>query len=274
MAYRMFGSGPALVMVHGWPLSGVTFRGLIAELRQSYTCYVPDLPGAGDTPWDPTIRDLFFDGGRLIGEFVDRLGLERFAMMGFDSGGAIARIAAAPRPARVFALVMTNTETPGHTLPMMTALQTVAGLPGAATVFRWLLRSRTFLRSRFGFAGGFADLAYLDGDFKDATLEGLQRDPSGALLALRNADLDVADHLAEIHAKIDAPLLCVWGDRCGFFPLHGAEAMIRDWRGEAHLEVVPGLKLLVHEESPGVVARAMMPFLRAHAPALRTAASG
>lgn len=274
MAYRVFGSGPALVMVHGWPLSGVTFRGLIPELQKSFTCYVPDLPGAGDTPWDPRVRDLFFDGGRRIGEFVDRLGLESFAMMGFDSGGAIARIAAAERPKRVFAMVMTNTETPGHSVQLVKTLQRTTSLPGATAMFRLLLRSRIFLRSRFGFAGAFADLSALEGDFKQATLEGLQRDPSGALLSLRNADLGVVDHLAKVHAKIDAPLLCVWGDRCGFFPVEGAQEMVASWQPEAHLEVVSGQKLMVHEESPGLVLRAMIPFLRAHAPAHLTAASG
>lgn len=274
MAYRVFGTGPALVMVHGWPLSGVTFRDLIPELQKSYTCYVPDLPGAGDTAWDPTVRDLFFDGGRRIGEFVDRLGLERFAMMGFDSGAAIARIAASERPGRVFALVMTNTEIPGHVPGLVKLLQRAASLPGAKTVFGSLLRSRMFLRSRFGFAGTVSDLAYLDGDFKDATLAGLQRDPTGALLSLRNADLNVSDHLDQVHAKIDAPLLCVWGDRCGFFPVQGAQKMVENWRGEAQLEVVPGQKLLVHEESPDAVLRAMIPFLRAHAPVHRVAASG
>lgn len=274
MAYRVFGSGPALVMVHGWPLSGVTFRGLLPELQNSFTCYVPDLPGAGDTPWDPTVRDLFFDGGRRIGEFVDRLGLEKFAVMGFDSGGAIARIAASERPGRVFAVVMTNTETPGHSAQLVKMLQRAAALPGATAIFRWMLGSRMFLRSRFGFAGTVADLNYLDGDFEKATLAGLRRDPSGALLSLRNADLDVVDHLEQVHAKIDAPLLCVWGDRCGFFPVHGAQQMVENWRGEAHLEVVPGQKLLVHEESPKPVLRAMIPFLRAHAPTHLTAASG
>ena len=274
MAYRVFGSGPALVMVHGWPMSGVSFRELIPELQKSFTCYVPDLPGAGDTPWDPTVRDLFFDGGRRIGEFVDALGLSSFALTGFDSGGAIARIAASERPGRVFAMVLTNTETPGYIPTLVKAMQTAAALPGSTAVFRWLLRSPRFLRSKFGFGGAVADPGYLEGSFNDATLAGLQRDPSGALLSLRNADLDVAEHLGAIHEKIDAPLLCIWGDACPFFPVRGVEAMVQGWPVQAHLEVVPGQKLLIHEESPQDVLRAMIPFLRAHAPAHLAAASG
>ena len=267
MAYRVFGSGPALVLVHGWPLSGVSFRALVAELQQQFTCYVPDLPGAGDSPIDPTLKDLFHDGARVVGTLVDRLGLDRFGLIGFDSGGAMARIVAAERPGRVFALALTNTETPGHKLPMIKMFQLAASLPGATTAFKWMLGSKAFLRSKFGFKGTFANLDYLDDpEFRSATLEPLQRDPSGALYSVKNADLDIADDLEEIHAKIDAPLLCVWGDRCGFFPLEGAEAMVNGWPTQAHLEVLPGQKLLVHEEQPQAVLRAMIPFLREHAP--------
>ena len=46
----------------------------------------------------------------------------------------------------------------------------------------------------------------------------------------------------------------------------GAEAMVNGWPTQAHLEVLPGQKLLVHEEQPRAVLRAMIPFLREHAP--------
>lgn len=276
MAYRVFGSGPALVLVHGWPMSGVSFRAILVELQQHFTCYVPDLPGAGDSPLDPTMTDLFHDGARAVGRLVDALGLERFGLIGFDSGGAMARIVASERPGRVFGIAMTNTETPGHKLPLIKMFQMATSIPGSLLAFKWMLRSKAFLRSKFGFKGTFANLDYLeDPEFVASTLEPLQRDPSGALWSVKNANLDIADHLDEIHAKIDAPLLCVWGDRCGFFPLEGAEAMVNDWPAQAHLEVVPGQKLLVHEEQPQAVLRAMMPFLREHAsPTLLKANAG
>lgn len=267
VAYRVFGSGPALVFVHGWPMSGVTFRGLVAELKQHFTCYVPDLPGAGDSPLDPTMKDLFRDGARSIGALVDRLGLDRFGLIGFDSGGAIARIVAAQRPGRVFGLALTNTETPGHKLPLIKMFQRAASLPGATLAFKWMLGSKAFLRSKFGFKGAFANLDFVeDPEFRASTLVPLQRDPTGALHSFKHADLDIADELDAIHAEIDAPLLCVWGDRCGFFPLENVEAMVRGWPMPARLEVVPGHKLLVHEEQPQAVLRAMLPFLREHAP--------
>jgi pimeloyl-ACP methyl ester carboxylesterase len=265
MAYRVFGTGPAVVFVHGWPFSGSSFRSLVARLKQHFTCYVPDLPGAGETPWDPSIRDLFVEGGERVAAFVRALELPRVALVGFDSGGALARVAAAELGCRVFALALTNTETPGHRLPLIEAFQKIARLPGSALAFRFLLHARWFVESKYGFGSAVARLSHLDGDFAAATLEPLKRDASGALTALCNADLNVGEHLAEIHARIDAPLLCVWGDRCGFFPLPHAETMVQDWRGPAALEVVEGERLLVHEEAPDAVVHAMLPFLLHHA---------
>jgi pimeloyl-ACP methyl ester carboxylesterase len=46
---RRFGSGPALLLVHGFPLSGFTWRKVLPELSRRYTCYVPDLRGMGES---------------------------------------------------------------------------------------------------------------------------------------------------------------------------------------------------------------------------------
>jgi pimeloyl-ACP methyl ester carboxylesterase len=45
IAYREIGSGPPLVLLHGWPLSGLTYRQLIPYLAGRFTCYAVDLPG-------------------------------------------------------------------------------------------------------------------------------------------------------------------------------------------------------------------------------------
>lgn len=41
------GSGPPLVMVHGWALHGGVFAPLVAALRERFTLHVVDLPGHG-----------------------------------------------------------------------------------------------------------------------------------------------------------------------------------------------------------------------------------
>ena len=51
VAVRVFGQGPAVVLVHGFPVHGYTWRKLLPKLSESFTCYVVDLPGLGDSDW-------------------------------------------------------------------------------------------------------------------------------------------------------------------------------------------------------------------------------
>ena len=51
LAYRREGSGPALLLIHGWPLTGATWRKVLPRLAERFTCIVPDSPGLGDTRW-------------------------------------------------------------------------------------------------------------------------------------------------------------------------------------------------------------------------------
>lgn len=267
VAYRRFGHGPAIVLIHGWPLSGITYRALVAELSQSFTCYVPDLPGAGDSPPDPNLKEFFGDFACLIGQFVDAVGLDRFALVGHDSGGAMARVAAAQLGKRVTAMVLTNTEVPGHVPGVVKMLQYAAALPLARPIFQLLLGSRAFLRSAFGFGGAFQDKDLIDGEFRETACAPLARDVSSALLSLRRADLNVAHTLPEVHAAIHAPLLCLWGDADPFFSTAGAETIVEQWAGPARLERIPGKKLLVHEEVPTLVAAHIAEFVGQQAPA-------
>ena len=45
--YTISGKGPAIVLIHGFPESGLLFQGLEARLAEKFTVIIPDLPGAG-----------------------------------------------------------------------------------------------------------------------------------------------------------------------------------------------------------------------------------
>ncbi|MEM6294159.1 MAG: alpha/beta hydrolase [Myxococcota bacterium] len=261
MAYRSFGSGPALVLVHGWPLSGETYRDLVEQLSDDFTCIVPDLPGAGHTPWDDTIEESFTGYADRLVAFIEALGLQSFGVLGHDSGGAVARLVAARMPQRVYGVALTNTEVPGHVPTVVRALQIAAKLPGARWMFRRLVHSRAYLRSKFGFAGCFKDLDVIHGSFDDTAVAALRRDTGPAITVLRNANLSIPEQLDDVHAQIDAPMIAVWGDEDPFFPYGGAEAMAKQWPRDAVLHRMPGYRLLVHEEAASEVARLMRPFL-------------
>ncbi len=56
VALRTVGQGPDVLFVHGWPVSGATFRTLLPFLAEHVTCHVIDLPGAGSSRFTPETR--------------------------------------------------------------------------------------------------------------------------------------------------------------------------------------------------------------------------
>lgn len=263
IAYRCFGQGPALVWVHGWPLWGVTYRELVELLEPHFRCYVPDLPGAGQSPWDPQMKDFLAGSAAHLVSFIDALGLDACALVGHDSGGTIARMAAPQLGTKLRAMVLFNTELPHHVPWLVRVLTISLSLPGAAWMLRTLLGWRWYRHSALGLGGCFYDAALLDGTFHEACIAPITRDPSGALATLRSADFSVVQRFPELHASIRAPTLCIWGARDPIFPLERARAMVDAWPN-ARMQVIDRAKLLVHEEAPQEAAAWMTPFLHEH----------
>jgi pimeloyl-ACP methyl ester carboxylesterase len=263
IACRRFGSGSPLLLVHGFPLSGFTWRKILPELAERHTCWVPDLPGMGESTWTDDTEWSFPGQARTLKRLADRLGLERYSVLAQDTGGTFARLLALDDAARVERLVLINTEIPGHRPPWIPLYQFLMTLPGAQASFGLLLRSRWFLRSGMGFGGCFSDLSLLDGAFHEHVVEPLLRSPErmeGMARYLTGLTWEPVDALATDHGRLTMPVLLLWGADDPTFPLAQARTMLRQI-GHARLVEIPGAKLLVHEEKPADVARATLEFL-------------
>lgn len=263
LALRRFGSGPPLLLVHGFPLSGFTWRKLLPELSQRYTCYVPDLPGMGESEWTDATDFSFPGQGQTLRVLVDRLGLERYSVLAQDTGGTFARCLALVDGARIEKLVLINTEIPHHRPPWIPLYQFLMGVPGTLTAFSLLLRSHAFLRSRMGFGGCFNDLRLIEGDFHKHVVEPLVRSPArrdGMRRYLRGAKWEPVDAFEHDHARMAMPVQLIWGADDQTFPVEYARKMVKAFP-DARLVEIPGGRLLVHEEKPAEVARSVMEFL-------------
>jgi haloalkane dehalogenase len=105
-----------------------------------------------------------------------------------------------------------------------------------------------------------ADRRLIASDLSPRFLEPLVNDRrrlAGALAVIGNANPSDFDAIALIHPKLTAPVRLVWGVRDPWFPLSGARAMLKTFGGPATLTEVPDAGLLVHEEAPHAVARAI-----------------
>ena len=268
LAYWVVGDGPDVVFVHGWPLHSATWRDVVQTMSASYRCHLIDLPGAGQTRWDDGAPFGLWEHARTLREALEKIGLTEFALVAHDSGATIARLLMTLMQG-VWALVMGNTEVPGHPLPGLKAAKVAVALPGSA----WLVQAATKssrLRHKM-FEGCFEDLTFIHGEFGRHFVEPLTSNPEcvrGQLRLVRHIDWGVVAHeLHDVHQQITAPVLLVWGERDPWFPWKFARDMIDSFSGPAaEVHLIPRAKLFAHEEFADEFAQATMSFLSAREP--------
>ena len=266
--WRLGGPGPDLVFVHGWPLDARTWRRCVAALRDGYTCHLIDLPGAGRSQWG---SDGPMGVGPLAGvllEAIEAMELSgpSLGLVGHDSGGTFARLAAAELGPRIHGLVLGNTEIPDHHPWRLRALLRAVRSNALGPLWPRLLNSRWgqegALRDSFGDTGWPGR-----GEFVELFLEPLWSSRGvfdEAMRLARHIEVEDFDVLAEAHPRIEAPVKLVWGEDDPWFPLGKCRPMCETFGGEVDLVVVEGAKLFVHEEYPERFAREVRAHFDAH----------
>ena len=94
------GSGPPLVLLHGWAMHGGVFEPLVQRMRARYTLHLVDLPGHGFSRDSEVALELEATVDALFAQVPDA------PWCAWSLGGLFALHAALRSPARVPALVM------------------------------------------------------------------------------------------------------------------------------------------------------------------------
>lgn len=107
---RVGGSGPALLLLHGYPETHVMWHGVAPRLAEHFTVVVADLPGYGASFRPPVSADHAAHSKRafaadLIGTMAE-LGHDTFAVAGHDRGGRVAYRMALDDPAAIARLAV------------------------------------------------------------------------------------------------------------------------------------------------------------------------
>ena len=255
--WRKDGSGPAIVFLHGFPLSGETWDAVIVPLRERFTCYTLDLIGLGQSRSEADEDYASAGQARCFQQTLSTLGVERYALVGNDTGGWIARELALIDSARVSHLILTNTEIPFHRPPWIPLYQTLAHIPGAGGAFRLLLRSRLFRQSGMAFGGCFHDLALIESSFHRRFIAPLIASGArmeGAMRFLRCMKFTRLDEFQRLHHDLAMPTLFIWGAHDPTFPEPRARAMLSQFPNVSGFHTIANAKLFVYEEQPGEVA--------------------
>jgi len=109
LAYDRIGSGPAVVLLHGWPGDRTDHRNLIPRLG-GCEVVAPDLRGFGTSDKhaaDPAAQYTAAGQARSVAGLITELGLDRPVVFGYDDGSRVAQALARDRPDLVRALVLT-----------------------------------------------------------------------------------------------------------------------------------------------------------------------
>ncbi len=263
-AVRVFGSGPALVFIHGFPTHGYTWRKLLPRLSKDYSCYVVDLPGLGDSDWTNKTDFSFTAQAHRLSQLFATLGLNSYGIIAHDTGATIARLVALSNPDQVRHLIAINTEIPNHRPPWIPAYQVLASIPGANPVFRLTMRSKFYQTSSMGFKEFYTDKTLLKdpvnmGPYLDPVINSSKR-MGGFLEYLKGIEWPVVDRMEQMHKLIKARTLLLWGENDKTFPIELARGMIPQFEGTATLVPISA-SLLPHEEKPSEVLRQIVDFI-------------
>jgi len=250
------GTGSAVVLIHGFGSSIYTWKDVIPALAVRHDVIALDLPGFGesDRPADLSL-DAF--PAAVIG-LMDRLGIERTALVGNSMGGATAAIVAATAPERVSRLVLLDAagfNMEPEARPFMVRLTTSWAAPVLG-----LLPGKRLLVER-SLRQVFHDDTLVTEERVSEYLAPAQR--PGTFPALRSLGASLRarpEAVAAALSAISAPTLVIWGDDDRWIPIAHADRFVAGIKG-ARKVVIPACGHVPQEEKPAEVARLVLEFL-------------
>ncbi len=246
---RESGAGPAVVLVHGYPLDGAMWSGVARALAGRFRVLKPDLPGRGETaaPAEGRIEDYadFLDA--VFEGLGEPAGLAGFSMGGYASLALVRR-----RPAALRALALVDTRASADDAAGKAkreeAINTVRA-QGVAPIAEAMV------------ARLLGPMSLSNRDLVDRLKRIMLRQKPETVAADLAAMRDRPDS-SDVLREIAVPTLVVVGDSDTLTPPSDSQAMAGTIPG-ARLVTVPAAGHLTPMERPGAVAAALGDFFAA-----------
>jgi len=234
--YREAGvrGAPKLLLLHGFPSSSHMFRDLMPLLASDFHIIAPDLPGFGQTdmPAREEFEYSFEHISRVVEQFTEVVGFDRYAMYVFDYGAPTGLRLALRHPERIRAIISQNGNAYEEGLSAgWNPIQAYWRDPSPAN--RQALRALLTLETtKWQYTHGVPDGATVAPDgygLDDYYLarpgaDEIQLDIFGDY----KTNVALYPDFQAYFRKHQPPLLAVWGKNDPFFLPAGAEAFKRD----------------------------------------------
>jgi pimeloyl-ACP methyl ester carboxylesterase len=246
---REIGKGPAVVLVHGFPLDGAMWSGVARALSTRFHVFKPDLPGRGDgaVPAPTSVEGHADFLQALLGQIEGPVGIA-----GFSFGGYVALALMKRRPEKVRALALVDTRASADDdAGRAKRDETIAAVRanGVAPLVE-SMPAKLLSPESLGRADLVERVRRMISRQKPETIE-------ADLVAMRDRP-DSTPFLTEVAI----PTIVVVGERDALTPPADSEAMAAAIPG-ARLAVVPGAGHLTPMERPKAVAEALGTFFGA-----------
>jgi pimeloyl-ACP methyl ester carboxylesterase len=270
VVYRVAGSGPPIVLIHGMLNSSSHWQSVALNLAREYTVIAPDLIGHGDSA---APRGDYSLGAHAasIRDLLAAVGIDRATVVGHSLGGGVAMQFFYQFPQRVERLVLISSGGLGHGVSPM--LRTAA-LPGmsallSATIHPRLLGGLRAAGRRLSERGAGSGV-YLQAIAR--ALSPLEnRDARAAFLHTLRAVIDVHGQRVSATDRLylleSMPTLIVWGERDHTIPLqHGRSA--HQAIPHSHFRTLPRAAHFPHLEDPDGLSALLRQFVSETEPGL------
>jgi len=269
------GSGPLVVMLHGFPECWYSWRHQLRGLSDSFDCVAPEMRGYGET--DAPVGVANYSLEKLVGDVADlihALGRDRAVVVGHDWGGGVAWATALMRPEVVERLIVLNCphlkrfseelrRNPRQMLRSWYMLFfQLPALPEA------LFRARNYAALDSALKNGTVrkgaitdeDMRYFRDAFKNrysisAAINYYRANMRTGLMAR-------SDQRAWIDRKIAAPTMLIWGEQDFALGKELTYDMDRLFSGQFELRYIAESGHWVQQEQPEQVNAYMREFLR------------
>ena len=266
LAVRQWGAetSPAVVLLHGLRGYSGTWRGLARTLSPSYRLIAIDQRGRSDSDWDPQ-RNYYTDRYLADLEFiVDRLGLDRFFLIGHSMGGTTSYVYADKHPERLEALIIEDIA-PGSSVQGEGASRIRAEMASIPEDFASWSEARAYWRKSRPMLKHEAIEQRLAESLREETTGRIawRYDAAGISQTRLNSDPSRVVDLWPVVERLQVPTLVIRGALSDFCPAETVAKMCRR-NGNIRSVTMTGASHYVHDDAPGPFADQVGRFLAAH----------
>ncbi|MGB6299179.1 MAG: alpha/beta hydrolase [Rivularia sp. (in: cyanobacteria)] len=266
--YVTQGSGPLMLMLHGFPEFWYSWRYQIPEFAKNFKVVAPDLRGYNDS--DKPQEQSAYVMTELVKDvegIISGLGYEKCVLVGHDWGGGIAWNFAYAYPQMVERLIVMNHP---HYAKFSEGFRTPQQLLRSWYVFLFQLPVIPELYVQFQdyqfIENAFKGMAIDKSAFSKEDIDAYKNAAAkrGALTATINYYRNVfsSQMLNKNWSVLEVPTLMIWGEEdtaLGKELTYGTEAYVKDFQ----IKYIPNCSHWVQQEQPELVNQYMREFLAA-----------